>query len=143
MSHPVIWLHEDALRASHPVFAAAPAGARVIHVWDDAYLQKADYSFKRLVFLYETLCELPLEILPGATLDILRACDASAIYTPASLNPAIQHIITNLSAEREVVIVADEPFVSIAKPTDATRFFRYWGKAEKTAFLHNGGADAK
>jgi len=28
------------------------------------------------------------------------------------------------------------------KTTEARRFFQYWSKVEKSAFLHNGGAPA-
>jgi hypothetical protein len=142
MVEPIICLHEDALRSTHPVFKAAPANARVIHIWDDTYLRSASYSLKRLVFMYETLCALPLEILRGDTLEILRNCNASALYIPAAINPVFKSIIDAVSREIKVMVVADEPFVTIAKPSDFTRFFQYWGKAEKSAFLHNGGANA-
>ena len=69
MNDSLIWLHEDALCASHPVFSAAPSVCEAVFVWDDAYLQHAHYSLKRLVFLYETLCELPVTIIRGHTLE--------------------------------------------------------------------------
>jgi hypothetical protein len=142
MAEPIIWLHEDALRITHPVFTAAPQGTRVIHIWDDSYLRNASYSLKRLVFIYETLSALPLEILRGDTLEVLRECNASMLYVPATINPAFKTIIDAVSREIQVRLVADEPFVTLAKPKDYTRFFQYWGKAEKSAFLKNGGADA-
>ncbi len=139
MAESIVWLHEDALRITHPVIAAAPPGARLIHVWDDAYLQQVGYSFKRLLFLYETLCALPLEIVHGDTLQMLRSMGAANIYAPATPNPAFQAILQSLP---HATVIADEPFVRIAKPRDFRRFFQYWGKAEKSAFLINGGADA-
>lgn len=142
MADPIIWLHEDALRHTHPVFARAPSNARCLHIWDDTYLKNAGYSFKRLVFLYETLGELPVEIIHGGTIEILRTMAATELYVPASLNPWVHTVISALSAEKKIVMVADEPFVTIQKPKDAKRFFQYWGQAEKTAFLPNGGTDA-
>ena len=142
MVEAIIWLHEDALRSTHPVCAAAPKGARIIHIWDDAYLQAAHYSLKRLVFIYESLCELPLEIIHGNTLDILQQCHADAIYIPASANPFIQKVAGTLSQCKAVTVIADEPFVTIKHPNDFTRFFSYWKKVEKTVFLSHGGSDA-
>jgi hypothetical protein len=142
MTEPIIWLHEDALRITHPVVKAAPATARVIHIWDDAYLKNAGYGLKRLVFIYETLRTLPIEIIRGDTRDVLQKSGAGAFYIPASNTPFIKKIVDELSSNNNVTIIADEPFVHIAKPRDFNRFFQYWGKAEKSAFLHNGGADA-
>jgi hypothetical protein len=62
---------------------------------------------------------------------------------PSSINPTVQKIIETVSREKKVTVVADEAFVTISKPKDFTRFFQYWGKAEKTAFQHNGGADTE
>ena len=142
MSGAIVWLHEDALRITHPVITAAQKGSRIIHIWDDAYLQAAGYSLKRLVFLYETLCELPLEIIHGNTFDMLQQLDAVEIYIPASVNPFIQEIAGRLSKNRKVILVAEEPFVTLKNQQDFTRFFSYWKKAEKTAFLKNGGGNA-
>jgi hypothetical protein len=142
MAEPIIWLHEDALRISHPVFKAAPADARVIHIWDDAYLRGAGYSLKRLVFIYETLCAMPLDIMRGDMAAVLSDSNIGDIYMPSSANPTVKNIIETVSREKKVTVVAEEAFVTIFKPKDFTRFFQYWGKAEKSAFQHNGGADA-
>lgn len=142
MTSSIIWLHEDALRITHPVFNAAPTGARVLHIWDDAYLCSAGYSLKRLVFLYETLCALPLEIVRGDMASVLSVTDINNVYLPSSINPVVQKVIEIVSQKKQVTVVAEEAFVTISKPKDFTRFFQYWGKAEKNAFLNNGGADA-
>lgn len=142
MAEPIIWLHEDALRQSHPVFKAAPPNARAIHIWDDAYLQAAGYSLKRLVFIYETLCALPLDIIRGDMAAVLSDSSIGDIYVPLSSNPAVEKIIEAVSREKKLTVVEQEAFVTISKPKDFTRFFQYWGKAEKNAFQHNGGADA-
>jgi hypothetical protein len=142
MAEPIIWLHEDALRITHPVFKAAPADARVIHIWDDAYLQAAGYSLKRLVFIYETLCALPLDIIRGDMAAVFSDSNIGDMYVPSSINPTVQKIIAAVSPEKKVTVVTEEAFVTIAKPRDFTRFFQYWGKAEKSAFQHNSGTDA-
>jgi hypothetical protein len=141
MTEPMIWLHEDALRITHPVMKAAPAGTRIMHIWDDAYLQSAGYSLKRLLFIYETLCELPLEIVRGDTVEVLSGSHIGDIYVPSTTNPKFQKIIDTVSREKQVTIVKEKPFVYITSHKDFSRFFQYWGKAEKTAFLTNGGVD--
>ena len=55
MRNSLIWIHEDALRITHPVFKLAPNGTEALFVWDNPYFQKLDYSLKRLVFIYESL----------------------------------------------------------------------------------------
>jgi hypothetical protein len=142
MNAPLILLHEEALRLSHPVFNAAPNGTKAIYVWDDAYFREANYSLKRLIFIYETLCELPIDIIRGSTVDIIQKIAPSTLYVPATNNPLILNIIESLEAAFPVTVVEDEAFVVIKKPIEFRRFFQYWNKAEKTAFLHNGGANA-
>jgi hypothetical protein len=142
MSMPLIWLHEEALRASHPVFKAAPADTRAVYVWDDGYFRQANYSLKRLIFIYEALCGLPINIAHGNTLDVLRQFSPSVLYIPATNNPMITEIMCRLNGITALAVIEDEPFTVISPPRDLRRFFHYWKKAEKSAFLHNGEADA-
>jgi hypothetical protein len=142
MNDALIWLHEDALRASHPIFATAPSHCEVAFIWDDAYLRAANYSLKRLVFLYETLCELPIVILRGDALEILSNHEAKQLYVPTSPNPWIQSVCERVAENKTVIRVADEPFVRLKTNADFRRFFQYWSRAEKSALLRNGLADA-
>jgi hypothetical protein len=142
MNAPLIWVHEEALRLSHPVFKAVPNGTKAIYVWDDDYFRQANYSLKRLIFIYETLCELPVDIIHGNTLDVIRELAPPTLYIPATNNPLIVNIIASLEAIVPVKVVEDEAFAAIKKPSEFRRFFQYWNKAEKTAFLHNGGVNA-
>ena len=142
MNQPLIWLHEEALRATHPVFTAAPDGTSAIYVWDDQYLRQLDYSFKRLVFMYETLCELPVDILQGDTVSILKQIAPSILYVPATTKPHITSTIGGLKSVAKVEIIQDEDFVTITKAGDLRRFFPYWNMVQKTAFQKNGGVDA-
>ena len=142
MNAPLIWVHEEALRMTHPLFKAAPERTKAIYVWDDDYFRAVNYSLKRLIFIYETLCELPIDIIRGNTLDVIRELAPPALYIPATNNALILNIIESLEAAFPVTVVEDETFVVIKKPIEFRRFFQYWNKAEKTAFLQNGGADA-
>lgn len=142
MNTPLIWLHEEALRITHPVFKAAPEGTKAVYVWDDNYFRQANYSLKRLIFIYETLCELPVDIIHGTTLDVVRELTPSTLYIPTTNNPLIVTIIDSLKAAFPAAAVEDEAFANIKKPSEFRRFFQYWNKVEKTAFLQNGGVDA-
>ena len=138
----LVWLHEDALRSNHPVFDEAGAGRSTVFVWDDAYLQQMDYSFKRLVFIYETLIELPLSIFRGDLSECLSQLgrqQGGRILVPATPNPRLQQTIEQLGREFEVVVVADRPFVNLPREPDLRRFFRYWNKARKAAMTSGGG----
>jgi hypothetical protein len=142
MNAPLIVLHEEALRATHPVFNAAPQGTKAIYVWDDAYLRQANHNLKRLIFIYETLCTLPVDIIKGNTARVIQELAPAALYVPATNNPLIVEIIQGLKAAVPVQIIEDEAFAPIKNPTDFTRFFQYWKKAEKSAYMHNGGVGA-
>lgn len=142
MQQPLILLHEESLRMSHPVFDSAPDGTRVIYIWDDAYVLRTGYSLKRLIFIYETLCELKVEILRGDTRNILQEISPSLVYIPFTNNPLLLEMIGSIREVFSARMVEDEPFIVLKKPIELNRFFRYWSKAEKTAFLFQGGVDA-
>lgn len=133
----LVWLHEDALRADHPAVQAAGEDAELYYIWDDDYLQAMDYGFKRLVFIYETLCELPVRILKGKTVDTLSELvetgRVDCVYIPATPNPALQELIQQLANRYNVVVIDDVPFVALDKEPDIKRFFRYWNKVKKIA----------
>jgi len=139
----LIWLHEDALRSSHKVFAEAQENFQTVFIWDEAYFRQMDYSFKRLVFIYETVCELPCDIYKGEAFEVLsslaRSNEAKILYFPQTPNPALKLIAQNLSKTLDVVIVPDEPFVVLDKELNLRRFFNYWKIAQNRAFQHNGG----
>jgi hypothetical protein len=139
---PLIVLHEESLRMTHPVFHAAPLCTKVIYIWDDIYVQRCKYSLKRLIFIYETLCTMDVAILRGKTLNVLQEINPSLVYIPYTNNPLLLELIDSISNKLPVEMVADEPFVVLKKPIESKRFFQYWSKAEKTAFLPNGGIDA-
>ena len=142
MRQPLIWIHEEALRVTHPVFTIAPSGTRAVFIWDDNYFKTLNYSLKRLIFIYETLCELPVDIIRGDTVSVIKEYSPSQLYIPESHKPHILLMINNLKLITTLQIIKDETFVQIPDTTDFKRFFKYWNLAEKTASLRNGGMDA-
>jgi hypothetical protein len=143
MNAPLIWLHEEALRITHPVFRAAPVDTKAIYIWDDTFLRRANYSLKRLVFIYETLCELPIDIIQGDTMSVIYELKPSDLCVPAAHNPLLIERISRVASAFKVTHVVDDVFAYIKGTADTKRFFQYWNKAEKTAFHYNGGADAQ
>ena len=135
----LIWLHDEALRADHPVFASAP-DARAVFVWDDALFTDMEYGFKKLVFIYEALTELPVDIIKGSTVSVLRdLASGEEIHTPTTSNPHLAKIMVDLGRDHTVTKVADDPFVRLNATPDLKRFFRYWNKAKKSAMQSHGG----
>ena len=140
----LVWLHEEALRADHPVFAAAP-GAAALFCWDVDYMVAADIGLRRQIFIYETLLDLDVTIIRGAASQVLplvaRRDQAMQLYIPETSNLLIQQEVSKVKAalaEIEVKLVSDWPFVQLEATPDLGRFFRYWNKARKQA-LRRGG----
>jgi len=146
----LVWLHEGALRAAHPVFAAAGSGALAVFIWDDSRLTASHVGMKRRLFIYETLADLAgdtaLEIHAGRAEEVLprlvAAKGVSRILVPATPDPAM---LASIGAVRRAApalaldMIDDTPFVTLANPPDLGRFFRYWNKAKKGAMRPHGG----
>ena len=138
----LVWLHEDALTTDHPLFEAAAADCRIVFIWDEGYLEQMDYGFKRLLFIYETLLELPCEILKGDFETCLGEClqqGSGRLLVPATPNPALREVIDRLGQSFPIEVVDAQPFVPISGEPDLRRFFRYWNKARKLAMQPGGG----
>jgi hypothetical protein len=140
----LVWLHEEALHADHPVFAAVP-GATALFCWDIDYMVAADIGLRRQIFIYESLLELDVTIIRGAASQVLplvaRRDQAMQLYVPDTPNPLIRQELSKVTAALAgiaVELVSDRPFVQLAATPDLGRFFRYWNKARKQA-LRRGG----
>ena len=133
MTSRMHWIHEDALSHLHPALRGRTDADRVCFVWDDAHLEAMEYSFQRLVFIYETLCEMEVEIIRGDTVEVLlataRECGASTVRVPDSPTPALQAIIDALRPHLTVEVIAPPPFVELERPPSLRRFFAYWKSA--------------
>lgn len=125
----LIWVHEDCLHLHSPAFRAHP-GSPAIFVFDEAELARANWSLKRIGFIYECLLDLPVVIRRGDPLievpHFARETACDGVVTVASPDRRIQRQAQTLRAE----ILAEDPFVELAGRVDLTRFSRYWRKAE-------------
>ena len=127
----VIWVHADALSATHRVFGEAPEDVRAVFVWDADELARRDWSLKRCVFVLECLAEMDVELLEGEPAAVLDGLQAERIYAATSPDPYIRGVLDAL--DTPVTRVAETRFADVPDGADLKRFFRYWNKAKKTA----------
>ena len=141
MSRRLFWIHEDALSLDHPALASRCAGDSICFIWDDHHLEAMGYGFQRLVFIYETLSEMGVDVLRGSTVAVLkheaRRISASEIVVPTTVNPALLSIISALRSDFEVDVVAERPFVTLDRKPSLRRFFAYW-KTARPHLMHPG-----
>ena len=145
----LIVLHEDALRLSHPIFnnetkslSAHNNWEKPVFIWDTDYFSDAGHSFKRLVFIYETLSALPVDIYHGKMDDVIvqliQEKNLTNLFIPKTPNPQLRQFINFARTMVSTHVIDDEAFVSLDRTPDLGRFFRYWNKAKKHAMRHGG-----
>ena len=136
----VFWLHHACLRLPHGIDTQ---NLRAIFIWDDELLRRQAYSLKRLVFLYEVLCELPVDIIKGDTIQILASYDRAVISTWQTDDADITAMVAALEQrDCNISVLKQTPFIAGTSAAKLNRFFQYWNKVQKKAFLVNGGASA-
>ena len=130
MSSRLFWIHEDALSLTHPALSSRTEDDAVCFVWDDQHLQEMGYGFQRLVFIYETLCEMGIEVYRGNTADVLveqaRIIGADEVVVPSTVNPALLTTIKSIDPSLKVTVVESLPFVKSDGEPNLRRFFSYW-----------------
>lgn len=134
----IVWVHTDALSPENSAltrFANAPA----LFVWDDDWLVQEQISMKRIMFIYEALLELPVEIRRGnVAAEVVKFADehgATAVATTDSPDPRFHHHARKINAKVEQLQVYKvPPFIDTAERLDLKRFSRYWRTAQKYAY---------
>ena len=145
----LVWLHEGALRLTHPVFAAGGPDAATIFIWDRDRLAASHVGIKRQLFIYETLAEMSesrsLDIHEGRAEEVLPRLAAQAgagrVLVPSSPDLALRAeigAIRRAVPDLEIIEIEETPFVTLANTPDLGRFFRYWNKARKSALRPQG-----
>ena len=145
----LVWLHEGALRLTHPVFVAGGPDAATIFIWDRDRLAASHVGIKRQLFIYETLAEMSesrsLDIHEGRAEEVLPRLAAQAgagrVLVPSSPDPALRAeigAIRRAVPDLEIVEIEETPFVTLANTPHLGRFFRYWNKARKSALRPQG-----
>jgi deoxyribodipyrimidine photo-lyase len=119
----LFWMHGDGLRQA----ASAPA----VFVFDAGVLRHYRLSFKRLVFLYECLLELEVDLYRGRVDEVVLAeasrRGVSQIVTTASPSPGFARLRARLEKHLPVRLVREPEFLPPSPPgQDLTRFSRFW-----------------
>ena len=116
----LFWMHTDCL--CDPLHDA-------VFIFDDEQLKAAGWGLKRLMFVYECLLELPVEIRRGPTVQTLLDTGAELV-TVDSPDPWIREQIRQLQQRTTVEVLPPPAFVNLKEPVDLKRFARYWKRAE-------------
>ena len=138
MSDLIVLLHEKSLRIPNTVVGLLNKDTKVIYVWDDEYYKNRGYSLKRLVFIYESLCKLPVQILRGDTTQILTSLNPKKVFIPFTADTGLTKLSQSLSRSFNVEIIKDDLFCEEDFDIETKRFFKDWKKAEKTVFFIDG-----
>ena len=134
----IVLLHEKSLRIPNTVIERLTEDTKVIYVWDDEYYINRGYSLKRLVFIYESLCTLPVQILRGNAAKILTSFNPKKVLIPFTADTGLTKMSENLSRRFNVEIIKDDSFCEVNFEFETKRFFKYWKRAEKTVFFKDG-----
>ena len=133
----VVWLHGDNLNLHGPALAHYP-DAPAVWVWDDALLDQWQISLKRILFIYECLLDLPVEIRRGDVADevlrFARKHNAEHVAVAESPSPRFREIGREIQESLSVSVFAEEPFVEYEGKLDLRRHSRYWKATKKQAF---------
>lgn len=129
---PIVWVHGDSLSESSAALSSYP-GAPAIFVFDNQLITDYRLSFKRIVFMYECLLEMPVIIRRGdiaeQVLAFAREHDATHIATTRTPSPYFGQIVAKLEKQMAVKIFEEPPFAR-DQHYDLGRFSRYWSKAQ-------------
>ena len=125
----LVWLHEESIKIPDLPPSANPV--TYIHIWDNAYLMQRNYTLKRLVFIYESLIQLPIEIYQGPTIETIRALSPTKLLIPQTHQIDLCQLIHELKTHVNTEIIPAELFSSLEQTKVYTRFFKYWNHAKK------------
>lgn len=137
----IVWVNGDGLSPYNPALAANP-GAPAVFVFDDALLDEWQIGLKRIVFLYESVLELPVSIRRGDVATEVAAFalehGATRIVTSESVSPRFvatcKAISKKMPTGSRLEVVKVEPFVEVSGRLDLKRFSRYWQAVKDKAF---------
>lgn len=133
----VIWVHGDCLRPGNPALRARP-DAPAIFCWDDELLREWRISFKRVLFIYECLLEMPVTIRRGDVAGEVAAFaaehGATGVVTAFSPSPRFGLIAREIEKSYPIEVLPEDPFLDYPGEFDLRRFSRFWRQAESYAY---------
>ncbi|KUJ71498.1 hypothetical protein [Thiomicrospira sp. WB1] len=132
MNQTLYWLHDEHLAPPDEI----EEGDRLVYIWDDTYFDTQAWSFKRLAFVYETLCSLECEIFQASTVqaidELSTQSDISTIVTWQAQDPTLSHLIQATQRRHpKLQVRPNAPLVDLQIKPPVKRFFYYWKRVEK------------
>ena len=102
-------------------------------MFDDEQIEAVGWGLKRILFVYETLLELPVEIHRGAIVETLAnlAKTCEGIVTVDTPDPWLRSRIAELRQVAPVEVKPRPVFVELDGTVVLKRFSQYWAKAER------------
>ena len=134
----LFYIHDKALGSDYSIFSKTNSETKAVFIWDDYYFKQRGYSLKRLVFIYETLCSMPVDIIYGTTGDVINMLAPKKIITSFTADLPIQKIFKDISKQFELEFVYQPSFSHIDDSIEFKRFFKYWNEARKSALRIDG-----
>jgi deoxyribodipyrimidine photo-lyase len=148
LSRPLLWVHAEALGPANPALRAHPGAPAVFVASHDPPGTGGGVPLAegRRRFLRECLAELPVAVLEGDEVPVLRqsaaAAGADGIVTSRAVDPRVEAIVRDLAATLPVQVLDPEPFVDLPEvgpgTPDLRRFSRYWRRAEPLVWSQAG-----
>ncbi|MBS2034634.1 deoxyribodipyrimidine photolyase [bacterium] len=131
----LFWMHGDGLRQA----SQAPA----LFVFDPFVLRRYRISLKRLVFMYECLLELEVEIERGNVMQHLQRRLSQGgfaqVLTTDSPSPGFARLRQQLEGQVKVALIEEPAFLQEPQAgLDLTRFSRFWQKVQSSAMQASG-----
>ena len=134
----LVWVHDAALRRSHPVFQAADGTAKAVYIWDESYLRDSRIGFNRMAFVLEALDLMAVEVHEGDTVQTLKKlCEAwgiNQVVVALSPCPHLNRLINQVKTFITVTVVPDILFSPVQVDRPATRFFSYWNQVKPVIY---------
>lgn len=136
LKKPIIWVHGDNLNQQARAFTLYP-NVPAVFVFDRPTLKLYDLSLKRVMFLYESLIELPVEIHMGQTVEEVLAQaqrhHADGIVTMSSEAVGFRRRVQQLRAHMTVQVLDERAIVEDDQAYDLRRFMRFWNQVRSQA----------
>lgn len=140
MTQSLVWIHEQSLSLAPHL--KPQVNTQYLHIWDDAYYQRKNYTLKRLVFIYESLCDANIPIIAGNTLDIIHSMKPKKIYIPQTQDSVILQYSRTIAEYYPTELLHEVALCTPPEDLKTHRFFKYWNTIKHQAFQPNGGHHA-
>ncbi|UQB41623.1 hypothetical protein JX580_08040 [Thiomicrospira microaerophila] len=128
----VFWLHDESL---HRPKMIRPED-RWVFIWDQSYLNSQAWSFKRQVFLFESVTELAqqgCEVYQADTLSALQTLVVGQeieLVVQRAQDPLLQHLIEQVQQQFNPLSLQTPPGLVALGEFRPKRFFHYWKQVE-------------